>query len=176
MAAPGSWTHDRASCPTRDLSSFRSSMADRSNIHHRQSTARPGSTSMPRSSRNCARHVVGPVSRSRIPELVQRQQTDRNPRRSQGHEDPQFRRRGQAGAPSSWARIPNTTPWPNVPLALSQGTFDGLMTLERKLVSAKLWDSGMKMRYGGPPVHRRIHSRSSARRSGTSSLPSCRKS
>ena len=37
----------------------------------------------------CARAV----SRSRFPELVQFQQADREPRRPQGHEDPQFRRR-----------------------------------------------------------------------------------
>ena len=32
-----------------------------------------------------------------------------------------------------WGAIPNTTAWPNVPLALSQGTFDGLRQHRRKL-------------------------------------------
>jgi TRAP-type C4-dicarboxylate transport system substrate-binding protein len=31
-----------------------------------------------------------------------------------------------------------------VPLALSQGTFDGLVSSNESLVSAKLWDSGVK--------------------------------
>jgi C4-dicarboxylate-binding protein DctP len=39
---------------------------------------------------------------------------------------------------------PNMTPWPDVPLALSQGTFDALMSTNESLVSAKLWDSGVK--------------------------------
>jgi C4-dicarboxylate-binding protein DctP len=40
--------------------------------------------------------------------------------------------------------IPNTTAWPNVPLALSQGTFDGLVSTDESLASAKLWESGVK--------------------------------
>ncbi len=40
--------------------------------------------------------------------------------------------------------IANTTPWPNVPLALSQGTFDGLVSTDESLASAKLWESGIK--------------------------------
>lgn len=40
--------------------------------------------------------------------------------------------------------IPNFTAWPDVPLALSQGTFDGLFTTNESVKSAKLWDSGVK--------------------------------
>jgi C4-dicarboxylate-binding protein DctP len=40
--------------------------------------------------------------------------------------------------------IPNTTAWPNVPLSLSQGTFDGLVSSNESLVSAKLWEAGVK--------------------------------
>lgn len=40
--------------------------------------------------------------------------------------------------------IPNFTAWPDVPLALSQGTFDALLTTCESAVSAKLWDSGVK--------------------------------
>ena len=36
------------------------------------------------------------------------------------------------------------TAWPDVPLALSQGTFDGLSSTDESLASAKLWDSGVK--------------------------------
>ncbi len=40
--------------------------------------------------------------------------------------------------------IPNFTAWPDVPLALSQGTFDALITTNESCASAKLWDSGVK--------------------------------
>lgn len=40
--------------------------------------------------------------------------------------------------------IPNTTAWPDVPLALSQGTFDGLVSTNESCFSAKLWDAGLK--------------------------------
>ncbi len=43
-----------------------------------------------------------------------------------------------------WGGIPNTTAWPNVPLALSQGTFDGLISTDESLASAKLWEAGVK--------------------------------
>ncbi|MET4201944.1 TRAP-type C4-dicarboxylate transport system substrate-binding protein [Bradyrhizobium sp. LA8.1] len=40
--------------------------------------------------------------------------------------------------------IPNTTPLPNVPLALSQGTFDGIATTNETVASMKLWDAGIR--------------------------------
>jgi len=40
--------------------------------------------------------------------------------------------------------VPNFTAWPDVPLALSQGTFDALITTNESLVSAKLWEAGVK--------------------------------
>jgi C4-dicarboxylate-binding protein DctP len=43
--------------------------------------------------------------------------------------------------------IPNVTPWPNVPLALSQGTFDGFVSSDESCTSAKLWDAGVKYSY-----------------------------
>jgi TRAP-type transport system periplasmic protein len=39
--------------------------------------------------------------------------------------------------------LPNMTAWPDVPLALSQGTFDGLQSTNESCVSAKLWDAGL---------------------------------
>ncbi|HBK06372.1 MAG TPA: hypothetical protein DDZ81_10975 [Acetobacteraceae bacterium] len=42
--------------------------------------------------------------------------------------------------------IPVMTPWPDVPLALSQGTFDALQSTNESCASAKLWDAGL--RYG----------------------------
>jgi C4-dicarboxylate-binding protein DctP len=42
--------------------------------------------------------------------------------------------------------VPNMTAWPDVPLALSQGTFDALQSTDESCASAKLWDAGL--RYG----------------------------
>ncbi len=42
--------------------------------------------------------------------------------------------------------VPTMTPWPDVPLALSQGTFDALQSTSESCASAKLWDAGL--RYG----------------------------
>ena len=42
--------------------------------------------------------------------------------------------------------IATMTNWPDVPLALSQGTFDALQSTNESCVSAKLWDAGL--RYG----------------------------
>lgn len=40
--------------------------------------------------------------------------------------------------------IPNVTAWPDVPLALSQGTFDGLISTDESVNSSKLFDSGVR--------------------------------
>jgi TRAP-type C4-dicarboxylate transport system substrate-binding protein len=57
--------------------------------------------------------------------------------------------RNPGGAGLSWrtrffGAIANTTAWPNVPLALSQGTFDGLISTDESVASAKLWEAGVK--------------------------------
>ena len=60
--------------------------------------------------------------------------------------------RSPGGAGISWRiafvhAIPNVTPWPNVPLALSQGTFDGIVSSDESCTSAKLWEAGVKYSY-----------------------------
>jgi TRAP-type C4-dicarboxylate transport system substrate-binding protein len=60
--------------------------------------------------------------------------------------------RSPGGAGISWrinyfGAIPNTTAWPNVPLALSQGTFDGFVSTNESCATAKLWEAGMKYSY-----------------------------
>ena len=59
--------------------------------------------------------------------------------------------RNSGGGGQSWRTrffggLPNVTAWPDVPLALSQGTFDGLITTNESLVSVQLWEAGV--RYG----------------------------
>jgi TRAP-type C4-dicarboxylate transport system substrate-binding protein len=57
--------------------------------------------------------------------------------------------RNSGGAGQAWrtqfmGAIPNTTPLPNVALALSQGTFDGLITTHETVASAQFWESGIR--------------------------------
>lgn len=40
--------------------------------------------------------------------------------------------------------LPTMTAWPDVPLALSQGTFDALQSTDESCTSAKLWDAGLR--------------------------------
>lgn len=54
--------------------------------------------------------------------------------------------RNSGGAGKAWrtrflGAIPNTTPMPNVALALSQGTFDGLITTNETAAAGSLWES-----------------------------------
>lgn len=57
--------------------------------------------------------------------------------------------RNSGGAGKSWRTsflggIPNSTPWPSVALALSQGTFDGLITTDETVASSSLWESHVR--------------------------------
>jgi len=57
--------------------------------------------------------------------------------------------RNNGGAGQAWrtqfmGAIPNTTPLPAVPLALSQGTFDGIITSFETIVSGQFWESGIR--------------------------------
>jgi TRAP-type transport system periplasmic protein len=40
--------------------------------------------------------------------------------------------------------VPNVTAWPDVPLALAQGTVDALQSTNESCASAKLWDAGLR--------------------------------
>jgi C4-dicarboxylate-binding protein DctP len=56
--------------------------------------------------------------------------------------------RNNGGAGQAWrtqfmGAISNTTPLPNVPLGLSQGTFDGLITTYETVARIQLWESGI---------------------------------
>jgi len=60
--------------------------------------------------------------------------------------------RSPGGAGISWrikfaGGIANTTAWPNVPLALSQGTFDAFVSTDESCNSVKLWEAGVKYSY-----------------------------
>jgi C4-dicarboxylate-binding protein DctP len=51
---------------------------------------------------------------------------------------------GQAWRTTFMGAVPNTTPLPNVPLGLSQGTFDGLVTTHETVASGQFWESGIR--------------------------------
>ena len=51
---------------------------------------------------------------------------------------------GQAARARFFKAQPNMTAWPDVPLALSQGTFEAVSSTDESLASAKLWDSGIR--------------------------------
>ncbi|MCJ2072427.1 TRAP transporter substrate-binding protein DctP [Methylobacterium sp. J-030] len=50
---------------------------------------------------------------------------------------------GQAWRARFFGAIPNTTALPDVPLALSQGTFDGIATTNETIASGQFWESGI---------------------------------
>ena len=50
----------------------------------------------------------------------------------------------QAWRTTFFGGVANMTAWPEVPLALSQGTFDALITTNESIASAKLWDAGLR--------------------------------
>jgi C4-dicarboxylate-binding protein DctP len=57
--------------------------------------------------------------------------------------------RNSGGGGQSWrtrffGALPNVTAWPDVPLALSQGTFDGLITTNESIASVQLWEAGVR--------------------------------
>ena len=54
---------------------------------------------------------------------------------------------GQSMRARFFGAQPNVTAWPDVPLALSQGTFEGVASTDESLASAKLWESGIHYGY-----------------------------
>ena len=174
MAAPGSWTITGI-VPDADCFQLPALYGQPIELIHRVIDGKPGQYLNAQIQQRLRSHVVGPyldlgfqnwyISNKPIASLADLKG---------------MKIRNSGGAGQAWrarflGAIPNTTAWPNVPLALSQGTFDGLVSSNESLVSAKLWDSGVKYSLAGSPVHRRIHSDDSARCSGTSSRPICRR-
>ena len=51
---------------------------------------------------------------------------------------------GMALRAAAFGAIANTTPWSDVPLALSHGNFDALVSTDETLTSGKLWEAGIK--------------------------------
>jgi hypothetical protein len=97
MAAPGSWTITGI---VSDADCFQLPVlyGQPIDLIHRIIDGKPGQFLNSQIQQKLRSHVLGTLPRPRFPELVQRQQADREPCRPQGHEDPQFRRRGTSVA------------------------------------------------------------------------------
>ena len=70
--------------------------------------------------------------------------------------------RSPGGAGISWRiafvhGIPNVTPWPNVPLALSQGTFDGFVSSDESVQLGQTLGSRRQIFLRRPSVLRQLH-------------------
>ena len=143
MAAPGSWTITGI-VPDADCFQLPVLYAQPIDLVHRIIDGKPGQYLNAQIQQKLRSHVLGPYLdlgfqnwySSNKPIVTLADLKGMKIRNSGGA--------GQAWRARFLGAIPNTTAWPNVPLALSQGTFDGLVSSNESLVSAKLWDSGVK--------------------------------
>ena len=143
MAAPGSWTITGI---VSDADCFQLPVLYGQPIEliHRVTDGKPGEYLSTQIQQKLRSHVVGPY----LDLGFQNWYSANKPLNSLA-DLKGMKIRNSGGAGQAWrarflGAIPNTTAWPNVPLALSQGTFDGLVSSNESLVSAKLWDSGVK--------------------------------
>lgn len=143
MAAPGSWTITGI-VPDADCFQLPVLYGQPIELIHRVIDGKPGEYLNTQIQQRLRSHVVGPY----LDLGFQNWYSSNKPLGSLA-DLKGMKIRNSGGAGQAWrarflGAIPNTTAWPNVPLALSQGTFDGLVTSNESIVSAKLWDSGVK--------------------------------
>src|SRR5215471_3665337 len=143
MAAPGSWSLTGI-VPDADFLQLPTLYARPIDVLHRAVDGRPGQLVARQIEQRLAARVIGPwldlgffnwYSTSR-------------PLKSYG-DLKGMKIRNNGGAGQAWrtqfmGAVPNTTPLPNVALALSQGTFDGLITTNETIASAHYWEAGIR--------------------------------
>jgi TRAP-type C4-dicarboxylate transport system substrate-binding protein len=143
MAAPGSWSLTGI-VPDADFLQLPMLYARPIDVLHRAVDGRPGRLLAIQIEEKLSAHVIGPwldlgffnwYSTSR-------------PLKSYG-DLKGMKIRNNGGAGQAWrtqfmGAVPNTTPLPNVALALSQGTFDGLITTNETIASAHYWEAGIR--------------------------------
>ena len=143
MAAPGSWSLTGI-VPDADFLQLPTLYARPIDVLHRAVDGRPGRLLAVQIEEKLSAHVIGPwldlgffnwYSTSR-------------PLKSYG-DLKGMKIRNNGGAGQAWrtqfmGAVPNTTPLPNVALALSQGTFDGLITTNETIASAHYWEAGIR--------------------------------
>lgn len=146
MAAPGSWTQTGIvpDCDFCQLPAFYGQPID---VTHRASDGAAGQYVARQVEAKLRIKILGPW----IDLGFQNWYTTKKPVHST--EDLKGLKLRSPGGPGiSWrisfvGGIPNTTAWPNVPLALSQGTFDGFVSTNESCATAKLWEAGVRYSY-----------------------------
>jgi TRAP-type transport system periplasmic protein len=146
MAVPGAWvlTGIVPDCDMVQLPYFYGQSSD---VTHKATDGKPGQFVAKQLEAKLRTHIIGPW----IDLGYQNWYATKTPLTSEDSFKG-LKIRSPGGAAISWrirfmGGIPNTTAWPNVPLALSQGTFDALVSTDESLNSAKLWESGVRSSY-----------------------------
>ena len=143
MAAPGSWTITGI-IPDADVFQLPVLYGRSLEVNHRVSDGSAGSRIGTEIDARLRSHVIGPW----LDLGFNAWYTTRTPLTSLASLNG-LKLRNSGGAGQAWrARffdaLPITAAWPSVPLALSQGTFDGLASTNESLASAQLWEAGVR--------------------------------
>src|SRR5262245_8099542 len=143
MALPGSWSLTGI-VPDADFFQLPALYARPLDIVHRVIDGKPGQLLAQQIERQLAAHVIGPWLDLGFFNWY----STTKPLNSYGDlKGLKIRNSGgvgQAWRPQFMGAIPNTTPLPSVALALSQGTFDGLVTTHETVASGQFWESGVR--------------------------------
>jgi C4-dicarboxylate-binding protein DctP len=146
MAAPGGWTQTGI-VPDADFCQLPVFYGRDISVTQRASDGAPGALVVKQLEAKLRVKVIGPW----LDLGYQNWYTTKRPLHA-AEDIKGLKMRGPGGAGISWrisffGGIPNTTAWPNVPLALSQGTFDGFVSTDESVATAKLWEAGVKYSY-----------------------------
>jgi C4-dicarboxylate-binding protein DctP len=146
MAAPGAWvlTGLVPDCDMIQLPYFYGQTAD---VTHKATDGKPGQHVSQQIEAKLKTHILGPWM-----DLGYQNWYSTKTPLNKFSDFKGLKIRSPGGAGISWrikfaGGIANTTAWPNVPLALSQGTFDALVSTDESCNSAKLWEAGVKYSY-----------------------------
>ena len=144
MACPGTWTMT-GFIPDCDLFQLPALYGQPFDVTHKVVDGRAGAMVNGEIDKRLKSHVLGPW----LDLGYQNWYTSSSHKLTQYDDLKGLKIRNSGGAGQAWrarffGAIPNTTAWPNVPLALSQGTFDGLVSTDESVASAQLWEAGVK--------------------------------
>ncbi len=143
MAAPGSWSLTGL-VPDADSLQLPALYGRSSEVLHRAVDGSPGRLLAAQIEEKLSAHVIGPWLDLGFFNWY----STSKPLNSYG-DLRGMKIRNNGGAGQAWrtqfmGAVPNTTPLPNVALALSQGTFDGLITTNETVASAHYWEAGIR--------------------------------